>query len=226
MSETFREIAHKSIGIHEGLRLKVYRCTASKRTIGKGRNLDAKGISQVMADRWRDEDIAAGRHVSEQCYLKPTKAKAPDLLSANYRKVLIIGYGLRMQNLRITEADADEMLNEDMVDAVADAQTWCDYNDEGGEAWQTGHQVWRAMNEVRKAVIVEIAFNIGLTSFLKFGETRRLIQIAGRKYPHQTKMDPRYVKAGFEMLDSKWARKDVPRRALTLARRMGTGVME
>lgn len=34
---------------HEGLRLKPYRCTAGKLTIGVGRNLDDKGISKEEA---------------------------------------------------------------------------------------------------------------------------------------------------------------------------------
>lgn len=35
--------------LHEGLRLKPYRCTAGKLTIGVGRNLDGKGISKEEA---------------------------------------------------------------------------------------------------------------------------------------------------------------------------------
>lgn len=35
--------------LHEGLRLKPYRCTAGKLTIGVGRNLDDKGISELEA---------------------------------------------------------------------------------------------------------------------------------------------------------------------------------
>ena len=34
---------------HEGMRLKPYRCTAGKLTIGIGRNLDDRGISQKEA---------------------------------------------------------------------------------------------------------------------------------------------------------------------------------
>ena len=41
----------------EGLRLKVYRCTAGALTIGVGHNLDAKGISQAIAMQMLDEDI-------------------------------------------------------------------------------------------------------------------------------------------------------------------------
>lgn len=42
---------------HEGLRLKPYRCTAGKLTIGVGRNLDDKGISQQEAYELLENDI-------------------------------------------------------------------------------------------------------------------------------------------------------------------------
>ena len=35
--------------LHEGLRLKPYRCTAGKLTIGVGRNLETKGLSEEEA---------------------------------------------------------------------------------------------------------------------------------------------------------------------------------
>lgn len=42
----------------EGLRLKPYRCTAGKLTIGYGRNLDDVGISQAEADMLFERDFA------------------------------------------------------------------------------------------------------------------------------------------------------------------------
>ena len=42
---------------HEGLRLKPYRCTAGKLTIGIGRNLDDRGISQKEAYALLERDI-------------------------------------------------------------------------------------------------------------------------------------------------------------------------
>lgn len=41
----------------EGLRLKPYRCTAGKLTIGVGRNLDDVGISQSEADMLLEHDL-------------------------------------------------------------------------------------------------------------------------------------------------------------------------
>lgn len=45
------------ITLHEGLRLKPYRCTAGKLTIGIGRNLDDVGISKDEADMLLKNDI-------------------------------------------------------------------------------------------------------------------------------------------------------------------------
>ncbi len=42
---------------HEGLRLKPYRCTTGKLTIGIGRNLDDCGISQKEAYAMLERDI-------------------------------------------------------------------------------------------------------------------------------------------------------------------------
>jgi len=42
---------------HEGLRLMPYRCTSDKLTIGVGRNLDDRGISEETAMQMLDEDI-------------------------------------------------------------------------------------------------------------------------------------------------------------------------
>ena len=44
--------------LHEGLKLKPYRCTAGKLTIGVGRNLDDKGISKEEALFLLRNDIA------------------------------------------------------------------------------------------------------------------------------------------------------------------------
>lgn len=43
---------------HEGLRLKPYRCTSGKLTIGIGRNLDDRGISEREAMQLLENDIA------------------------------------------------------------------------------------------------------------------------------------------------------------------------
>jgi lysozyme len=57
MEATLLERIKEQLVRHEGLRLKPYRCTAGKLTIGIGRNLDDKGISQTEAYVLLDNDI-------------------------------------------------------------------------------------------------------------------------------------------------------------------------
>jgi lysozyme len=47
----------RQIRLHEGERLKPYRCTAGKLTIGVGRNLDDRGISREESAMLLDGDI-------------------------------------------------------------------------------------------------------------------------------------------------------------------------
>ena len=47
----------KQIQKHEGLRLKPYKCSANKYTIGYGRNLEDNGISQAEANMLLANDI-------------------------------------------------------------------------------------------------------------------------------------------------------------------------
>lgn len=51
------DVASKLIKIHEGLRLKPYRCTAGKLTIGWGRNLEDRGITEHEADIMLINDV-------------------------------------------------------------------------------------------------------------------------------------------------------------------------
>jgi len=47
----------------EGLRLKPYRCTAGKLTIGYGHNLEDVGISKRVADALLEEDVEVARKI-------------------------------------------------------------------------------------------------------------------------------------------------------------------
>lgn len=53
------EALKKQLILDEGLRLKPYKCTAGKTSIGVGRNLDDRGISQDEAAFLLDNDIKA-----------------------------------------------------------------------------------------------------------------------------------------------------------------------
>ena len=52
-----RDRLKNNIVREEGLRLKPYKCTAGKLTIGVGRNIEDRGISEATADQMLDEDI-------------------------------------------------------------------------------------------------------------------------------------------------------------------------
>lgn len=66
---------------HEGLRLKAYRCTAGKITIGVGRNLEDKGITTTEAEDMLTHDIEEcivdlGNHFPWFAALDPIRQKA------------------------------------------------------------------------------------------------------------------------------------------------------
>jgi lysozyme len=58
MNAASLSLLQKQLILHEGVRLKPYRCTAGKLTIGIGRNLDDVGISQEEALGLLRGDIA------------------------------------------------------------------------------------------------------------------------------------------------------------------------
>jgi lysozyme len=123
----------------EGLRLKPYRCSAGKLTIGIGRNLDDVGISHGEAEIMLRNDISRA------------------------------------------EADLDRDL-----------------------PW------WKTLDEVRRRVLVNMAFNLGIRGLLGFKNTLELVRTG------------RYLDAAQHMLDSKWA-KQVGPRAVRLATMMRDG---
>lgn len=85
---------------HEGLRLKPYRCTSNKLTIGYGRNLEDRGITVAEAEYLLDNDIA------EATAQARTLVSNFDQLSENRQAVLIdmtFNMGIdEMRNWRVT----------------------------------------------------------------------------------------------------------------------------
>ena len=69
---------------------------------------------------------------------------------------------------------------------------------------------WRKINDARQAVLINMAFNIGLSGLFKFKKTISAIKGGF------------YEKAAKEMLDSKWANQ-VGNRATELSEQMRTG---
>ena len=125
---------------HEGLRLKPYRCTAGKLTIGVGRNLDDCGISQSEAYVMLINDIM-------NCE-KQLQAKIPD--------------------------------------------------------------IYNGLDEVRKSVLLNMCFNLGISGLLGFKNTLEFIKVGD------------WERAANNMLVSRWA-KQVGRRAIELSELMRKG---
>ncbi len=125
---------------HEGLRLKPYRCTAGKLTIGIGRNLDDCGISQSEAYIMLINDIM-------NCE-KQLQVKIPD--------------------------------------------------------------IYNGLDEVRKSVLLNMCFNLGISGLLGFKNTLEFIKVGD------------WERAANNMLVSRWA-KQVGRRAIELSELMRKG---
>jgi len=70
---------------------------------------------------------------------------------------------------------------------------------------------WRSLNEARQAVLVSMAYQMGISGLLKFKRTLEAMKRGD------------YKSAADGMLASKWAREDSPSRARRAARAMRTG---
>ena len=140
MEATLLERIKEQLVRHEGLRLKPYRCTAGKLTIGIGRNLDDCGISQTEAYVLLENDI----HICEKQLLEEIP------------------------------------------------------------------EIYNALDEVRKSVLLNMCFNLGIGGLLEFNNTLAFIAAGD------------WERAANGMLASKWA-KQVGRRAIELSELMRKG---
>ena len=107
---------------------------------------------------------------------------------------LTIGYGKRIKYLQVTEEQATEWLEEDLENLK--------YTLSGKYDW-----FLPAPQEVRD-IVMNMNYQLGVSAFSKFKKTIKYIA------------DKDYKMAAIEMLDSKWARDDTPRRAKELSDRM------
>lgn len=141
---------------HEGFRGNYYFCTANKKTIGYGRNVDNNPFSQAELDELGRCDF---------------------------------------NDQPMTEEEAELLLLNDVNEVIELIKP---------------NLPWKDLGYARQAVCVNMAFNIGVSGFLKF---KNMIAALN---------DAFYEKAAVEMLDSKWA-KQVPNRAQELALQMDSG---
>jgi|TARA_B100000073_G_scaffold254588_1_gene214606 lysozyme len=105
-----------------------------------------------------------------------------------------IGYGKRIKYLQVTEEQATEWLKEDLENLKYTLST--------RYSWFLS-----APQEV-KDIVINMNYQLGVSAFSKFKKTIKYIA------------NKDYQMASVEMLDSKWARNDTPRRAKELSDRM------
>ena len=109
---------------------------------------------------------------------------------------LTIGYGRNLEDVGITLEEAELMLEHDLDRALKDAREVIAGFDE--------------LDEVRQAVLVDMAFNLGRAGLAGFRNMRAALALGD------------FERAADEMLDSLWARQ-VGRRAQELADMMRSG---
>lgn len=107
-----------------------------------------------------------------------------------------IGYGRNLEDNGITKYEAEILLTHDVAAIIDQLSQSIDG--------------WRCLDGPRKAVLINMAFNLGVSGLMKFKKTIKYIAL---------KM---YTEASIEMMDSKWARQ-LPDRALELSAQMDLG---
>lgn len=108
-----------------------------------------------------------------------------------------VGHNIEARGLTIGDELIDLLFHEDVADALKDATVFC--------------KQFNELSPHRQAVLVNMAFQLGLGGLMKFVRFRAAL--ASGDYPLAT----------VEMLNSKWAREDTPARAMELAEIMRRG---
>lgn len=108
---------------------------------------------------------------------------------------LTIGIGRNLEDVGISEHEAEYLLMNDLDTYMTAAKTYDWYN---------------GLNDARKAVIVNMLFNMGQTNFNKFLKMKQALNVGD------------YAEAAKQMLNSRWA-KQVKGRSEELAAQMETG---
>jgi len=108
-----------------------------------------------------------------------------------------IGVGRNLQDLGISEDEAKYLLNNDVDRILKEVEHWT---------------FLEKLNDVRQAVILDMVFNMGVSTFNANTWVKTFAAI----------QDEDWEKAANEMLDSKWA-KQVGQRAIRLSQMMRKG---
>lgn len=108
---------------------------------------------------------------------------------------LTIGYGRNLEDMGISEVEAMVMLRNDIEQCYEELSVFSWFED---------------LDQVRQEALINMLFNLGLPTFLKFKKTLKYVA------------EGKYSQAAAEMLNSKWATQ-VGDRAKELAYMMETG---
>lgn len=107
-----KSIAKQMLKRHEGLRLTVYDCPAGKKTIGYGRNLEDRGITEQEAEQLLNNDIQA---------IEAQLRNSVDFYTAltDTRKAVLIdlAYNIGLQGLHSFKKMLNALANQDYVEA-------------------------------------------------------------------------------------------------------------
>ena len=109
---------------------------------------------------------------------------------------LTIGIGRNLDDYGITKEEAMYLCKNNIVQCIAEL--------EASLPW------FNTLDEVRKDVLINMDFNLGIVGLLKFKNTLKLIE------------EGKYIDASYQMLSSKWS-KQVGKRAIELSDQMRTG---
>lgn len=110
-----------------------------------------------------------------------------------------IGYGRNLDDNPLTEEEATYLLRNDVQDALDGVSSLVD--------------IWEALNGARQAVLLNMAFNLGIPRLRKF--KRMLAAVEAQDFE----------KAAEEMQDSRWYHQ-VKSRAVELCEQMRTGAYQ
>ncbi len=111
------DLAEQLIMRHEGLRLKPYRCSAGKLSIGYGRNLEDNGISQDEALQLLRHDLAAARETLDELGLELDPVRQAVLLDMLYNLGAVRFRRFRFMLQAVRAGDFDRAARE-MLDSL------------------------------------------------------------------------------------------------------------
>lgn len=189
LNSKYKMILKELLIKHEGLVCEIYQCSVGKNTIGVGRNLDAQGLSIKEVEAL----IANNNHRVDILH------KDNNNMSEMWTLAEIANDSERVKALcqgGITSEEALHLLDND-IDLVQ------------SQLMRNVDFIGR-LDDVRKVVLCDMAFNLGITGLLKFKRMLKAIELGN------------YQMAADEMLQSKWA-KQVGKRATDLADMMRQG---